>query len=260
MFITGLDHAGTAATALIAGIASMNDSSERVVPLQYLQAMRDAMKSMSSTYKAAERMSNVLDKVFEDPGWTEAQKGPFSGSYPAESSHRRSSSGLLKRKNTFSQGDPPPPIAQRQRLNTWTPNPAARTEPVNSSGYSAPKKYYRSTNMDRDPGFGLDSIVTSSNWNLGTFPTVGTEWPTDVNGMNLTDPLFFDEDFLNAEQLSHGVFKEQLPGTESVDGIMGASSNLGVEGPVSPVPFWPGRVSLNRTLSLSDHRNNMTWI
>jgi hypothetical protein len=69
IFVTGIQHAGTAATALIAAITQIRDPEERVRPLQHLRILADALKAMSPTYHPAERMSNVLEDVCLEAGW-----------------------------------------------------------------------------------------------------------------------------------------------------------------------------------------------
>jgi hypothetical protein len=69
IFVTGIQHAGTAATALIAGITQIREVEERVRPLQHLRILADALKAMSPTYQPAERMFNVLEDVCQEAGW-----------------------------------------------------------------------------------------------------------------------------------------------------------------------------------------------
>ena len=69
IFVTGMQHAGTAATALIAAIALIKDPAERISPLQHLRILAKALKDMACTYRPAERMLNVLEHVIRDFGW-----------------------------------------------------------------------------------------------------------------------------------------------------------------------------------------------
>jgi hypothetical protein len=64
-----MQHAGTAATALIAEIALIKDPAERVYPLQHLRILAEALSAMAYTYRPAERMLNVLEHVIHDFGW-----------------------------------------------------------------------------------------------------------------------------------------------------------------------------------------------
>lgn len=64
IFVTGLQHAGNAATALVAAIASSNDRVANDKNMRYLECLTAALKDMSETYQPAERMASVLDVVF----------------------------------------------------------------------------------------------------------------------------------------------------------------------------------------------------
>lgn len=63
IFVTGLQHAGNAATALVAAIASSNDRAANDKNMRYLECLTAALKDMSETYQPAERMASVLDVV-----------------------------------------------------------------------------------------------------------------------------------------------------------------------------------------------------
>ncbi|KAK5203055.1 hypothetical protein LTR96_010977 [Exophiala xenobiotica] len=65
IFVTGLQHAGTAATALVAALASLKDSS-RDANMHYLETLGAALEDMSETYQPAERMSAVLQSVIAE--------------------------------------------------------------------------------------------------------------------------------------------------------------------------------------------------
>ena len=69
IFVTGIQHAGAAATALIAGITQIKDPQDRIDPLKHLRTLARALKSMCPTYQPAERMSNVLEDVCLESGW-----------------------------------------------------------------------------------------------------------------------------------------------------------------------------------------------
>lgn len=63
IFVTGLQHAGNAATALVAAIASSNDRVANDKNMRYLECLTAALKDMSETYQPAERMASVLEVV-----------------------------------------------------------------------------------------------------------------------------------------------------------------------------------------------------
>jgi hypothetical protein len=62
-FITGLQHAGTAATALVAALAYIKDSNDRHNNMQYLDCLTSALQDLAYTYHPAERMFLVLQAV-----------------------------------------------------------------------------------------------------------------------------------------------------------------------------------------------------
>ncbi|CAI6334841.1 unnamed protein product [Periconia digitata] len=63
IFVTGLQHAGTAATALVAALAFIKDPNDRNNNMQYLECLSAALTDMGQTYQPAERMSVVLRAV-----------------------------------------------------------------------------------------------------------------------------------------------------------------------------------------------------
>jgi Fungal specific transcription factor domain len=63
IFVTGLQHAGTAAIALVAALAYIKDRSSRAANMQYLECLAAALHDMTETYHPAERMSMVLEAV-----------------------------------------------------------------------------------------------------------------------------------------------------------------------------------------------------
>jgi hypothetical protein len=63
IFVTGMQHAGTAATALVAALAFIKDAEDRNNNMQYLECLSAALSDMAQTYQPAERMSVVLRAV-----------------------------------------------------------------------------------------------------------------------------------------------------------------------------------------------------
>jgi hypothetical protein len=63
IFVTGMQHAGTAATALVAALAFIKDANDRNNNMQYLECLSAALTDMAYTYQPAERMSTVLRAV-----------------------------------------------------------------------------------------------------------------------------------------------------------------------------------------------------
>ncbi|TKA74990.1 hypothetical protein B0A55_02657 [Friedmanniomyces simplex] len=73
IFCIGMQHAGTAATALIAALAYIPDTADRTNNLQYLEVLHAALQDMAHGYQPAERMAAVLNAVV-----VELRGGPIS--------------------------------------------------------------------------------------------------------------------------------------------------------------------------------------
>jgi len=58
-----MQHAGTAATALVAALAFIKDANDRNNNMQYLECLSAALTDMAYTFQPAERMSTVLRAV-----------------------------------------------------------------------------------------------------------------------------------------------------------------------------------------------------
>jgi hypothetical protein len=66
IFVTGIQHAGTAAVSIIAALSYLTDPAERRSHMQYLECLAAALQDMTGTYKPAERMGAVLKSVMEE--------------------------------------------------------------------------------------------------------------------------------------------------------------------------------------------------
>jgi hypothetical protein len=63
IFCIGMQHAGAAATALIAALAYIPDTTDRTNNMQYLEVLHAALTDMAHAYQPAERMAHVLNAV-----------------------------------------------------------------------------------------------------------------------------------------------------------------------------------------------------
>jgi hypothetical protein len=63
IFVTGIQHAGTAATALVAAIAFIKNPNDRKNNISYLECLTSALHDMSHTYQPAASMSSILQAV-----------------------------------------------------------------------------------------------------------------------------------------------------------------------------------------------------
>ncbi|KAF1978720.1 hypothetical protein BU23DRAFT_563628 [Bimuria novae-zelandiae CBS 107.79] len=76
IFVTGLQHAGTAATALVAALAFIKNETDRNNNMQYLECLSAALNDMAVTYQPAERMAIVLRAVM-----IELRGGPVANDF-----------------------------------------------------------------------------------------------------------------------------------------------------------------------------------
>ncbi|KAF7563241.1 hypothetical protein G7046_g861 [Stylonectria norvegica] len=63
IFVTGIQHAGTAAIALIAALVYQRNEADRRTYIGYLEILSDAVSDMSHTYQPASRMDDLLKAV-----------------------------------------------------------------------------------------------------------------------------------------------------------------------------------------------------
>ncbi|GIZ37302.1 hypothetical protein CKM354_000075200 [Cercospora kikuchii] len=118
IFCIGMQHAGTAAIALIAALAYMPDAAERNNNLQYLEVLHAALLDMTHAYSPAERMAAVLNAVM-----IELRGGPIS---PVDSSMptRRGDGDL----------DADRGQTKRRQMNRGNETTAMPPPPINHSG------------------------------------------------------------------------------------------------------------------------------
>ncbi|KAH7018437.1 fungal-specific transcription factor domain-containing protein [Microdochium trichocladiopsis] len=90
MFVTGIQHAGTASIALIAALAYQQSEAERRSYMSYLEILSQAINDMSETYQPAERMDSLLEAVLtqvrgDAPENWHLRTNSFAGSVAAHS-------------------------------------------------------------------------------------------------------------------------------------------------------------------------------
>ncbi|SMY22735.1 unnamed protein product [Zymoseptoria tritici ST99CH_1A5] len=100
IFSIGMQHAGAAATALIAALAYMPDIADRNNNMQYLEVLHSALQDMAHPFQPAERMAAVLNAVM-----IELRGGPISPSNSTNPARRSSTTlepegGVAKRRQT----------------------------------------------------------------------------------------------------------------------------------------------------------------
>ncbi|OBT58431.1 hypothetical protein VE04_01316 [Pseudogymnoascus sp. 24MN13] len=90
-FVTGLQHAGTAATALVAAIAVMTDVDERKKNMKYLECLATALHDMGPTYYPADSMSNILQAVMVELSESREAGSPMESTLKLGGSQRHES-------------------------------------------------------------------------------------------------------------------------------------------------------------------------
>ncbi|KAK3710795.1 hypothetical protein LTR37_010019 [Vermiconidia calcicola] len=138
IFCIGMQHAGAAATALIAALAYIPDTNDRTNNMQYLEVLQAAMQDMAHAYQPAERMAAVLNAVM-----IELRGGPMSPAKTFSSTSstipaRRSSAAVdqeqerpgMKRRQTSTSRKTkpmPPPMSVRQHRASDGSNASQQT-------------------------------------------------------------------------------------------------------------------------------------
>ncbi|RBR01298.1 hypothetical protein VDGD_01189 [Verticillium dahliae] len=178
IFVTGIQHAGTAATALIAALAHNASPTDRSTYLGYLEILACAVSDMSHTYHPAARMDTLLQAVLAQlrPEAEAQQMDPWSGpSIPvrrdstaladaiAPASKRRRPAGS-RRASEFTR--PPPPFFAPGPTQPTQPTPPQSSHSFGARHYSNqldPAMYTLSSTTDTShPGFSLDFLSGSA--------------------------------------------------------------------------------------------------
>lgn len=66
VFVTGMQHAGTASVALISALATISQPASRESNMQYLDLLYTSLSEMSFIYQPAEKMAQMLQTVMEE--------------------------------------------------------------------------------------------------------------------------------------------------------------------------------------------------
>lgn len=101
IFVTGMQHAGTAAIALIAALAYQRNDADRRTYLGYLEILSDSVNDMSYTYHPAGRMDDLLKAVLAqirasmgEPLRANARRGYAHGSFSGSAGYNGLSSSV----------------------------------------------------------------------------------------------------------------------------------------------------------------------
>ncbi|KAK5169772.1 uncharacterized protein LTR77_005750 [Saxophila tyrrhenica] len=115
IFCIGMQHAGAAATALIAALAYIPDATDRTNNMSYLEVLHHALQDMAHAYQPAERMAQVLNAVM-----IELRGGPIS---PGKHISSTSSTIPARRGSTVMDFAERPTMKRRQTDTTRKSKP-----------------------------------------------------------------------------------------------------------------------------------------
>jgi hypothetical protein len=177
-FITGLQHAGTAATALVAALAYIKDSNDRHNNMQYLDCLTSALQDLAYTYQPAERMFLVMQAVTAElrgnPLDADGFRKPQSVMVPA------------RRPSTTVEDMEPPTFAKRRHVArahsrsslSSASHPSMALDPIDPVLTNGLHRKHSESDLGRPESFVMvtPSSETASWQNLSTepAPTPGT--------------------------------------------------------------------------------------
>jgi hypothetical protein len=163
--MTGMQHAGAAATALVAELTLLKDPKKRKAPLRYLHVLAESLFLMSANYAQAEMMWNVLNDVMRESGWELPRSAQTRSAMPARTASMD---------NGFFEAP-----AKRRRVVTFE-------KPSGSPENEESGRSESFSSVGQRNGFGLAS--------MGPLPlnTDNLFWPTIDNP---SEPTFIDKDY-----------------------------------------------------------------
>jgi hypothetical protein len=172
LFVTALQHAGTAAIALLAALAFLKDAKGHNNIMQHLECISSTLQDMSYIYQPAERMFIVLKTVLVElrgaaasstncgipslditnPLMPNTNRQDFDGPTYASRSFRytRQNLGLRHDIGLIDPALQPPQSFQRHPVGTQPPEkPSARARNQLRSEFESPQHYFNETSENR---------------------------------------------------------------------------------------------------------------
>jgi hypothetical protein len=147
IFVTGIQHAGTAVLALIAALAYSRNDTDRRTYIGYLEILSDAVADMSQTYQPAGRMDDLLKVVLAQirtslgdpvPSATNNCHSGFSAGSMAGSGGSNISVPLVPSRREASDLDVVQPFKKRRPGNSRRASEFARPPPPFFGGLAQP--------------------------------------------------------------------------------------------------------------------------
>ncbi|ORY18151.1 fungal-specific transcription factor domain-domain-containing protein [Clohesyomyces aquaticus] len=226
IFVTGLQHVGTAATALMAEISTLQgetqteaqtekDAGERGRLLGYLDGLRGALREMSNMYQPAVLMASVIGHFIRDSGVPEKEDGAQDTGILVDAS-------LAAERGKHLLPVSAPDLARATGANTLAPFEGAsssmfsQASSSSSSGFLHPSSASGSqsqinTRAPATPTFGFQNGGGTSNGGFdggGGLPFLPSSWFEEMNWEE-------DTEFLNLM----GLKDLQSKGLMDVDGF-----------------------------------------
>lgn len=183
IFCIGMQHAGAAATALIAALAYIPDTADRNNNMSYLEVLHLALQDMCHAYSPAERMANVVSAAM-----TELRGGPPS---PGKAITSTSTSVPARRGSAAVDVERPTTTKRRQTSHSRKTNPM-------------PPPNFPRQHRASDASNNSYQQPSHSDYVMVTPRTEGNTWP-DITGMeNFHDPSLMatpqDNDLLSPDR------------------------------------------------------------
>ncbi|KAF2635232.1 hypothetical protein P280DRAFT_437412 [Massarina eburnea CBS 473.64] len=228
IFVTGLQHIGTAATALMAEISMLQTETgrheaqmERTRLLEYLRGLGECMMDMSETYQPAVLMASVVAHFtkgdVEEYGKdvVELQRGPHKRSMVAVPSSR-----VVTRASTLGTPDPPSQNIHNTASSSSSYNTSITSHLPTRATNTPSLSFALASSHPPPPPSTLDANNGSIGVGIGGLPFLPSSWFEDMDWEE-------DNEFLNLmglkdlQGLNVGVGGGLMEGFELVGGAAG---------------------------------------
>jgi hypothetical protein len=229
IFVTGIQHAGTAATALVAALAFIKNVNDRKNNMQYLECLASALYDMSCTYQPAASMSSILQAVMLE------LQNPISKTPPPDFRHLRGESVTIPARRESSPNDSEETrFFKKRQLSKSSTGPPPRSSSSGTTTASA--DFPKTPNMALSLGT-RGNLMMSGNGSINgedmdrrdgyvmiTPRSERAAWPTLNSDLNALDyPMTFTGMDLSSEGIGEWM------GQEGLSPLMGGG--LGEMGP-----------------------------
>lgn len=231
--VTGLQHAGTAATALVAALAFIKDANDRNNNMQYLECLSASLQDMSQTYQPAERMFLVIQAVLTELRGT-----------PDDINNLHRPKGVMvpaRRSSTCIEDMDPPALTKRRQVaraysKSKLPPVDHRLsiDPTLSNNHNMYHRKQSQSESDRMDGFGMVTPQSEiASWaNLSSDNTSTSLAPSQLMHKSSNSWMTGNMDEHGIEHLATVHFPElnDLAGPDDGHKLNGFSGNGGLNG------------------------------